>query len=167
MPLKLILIRHAKSAWDDPLAEDHARVLNARGRSAATALGAWLAARGHVPDQIFSSDSARTEETVARILPALPTRPKLTLLSQLYHAEPDMLMDVLMGASGQTVAMVAHNPGIALFANRIVSAPPAHTRFSDYPTAATLVATFDAPVWGGIDWKAGQTVDFVTPHDLD
>ena len=39
--------------------------------------------------------------------------------------------------------MIGHNPGIADFAARLVSAPPAHDRFDDYPTGATLVAEFD------------------------
>ena len=34
MSLKLILMRHAKSGWDDPV-EDHDRPLNSRGRISA------------------------------------------------------------------------------------------------------------------------------------
>ena len=32
---RLILTRHAKSAWDDPLTPDHDRPLNERGKAAA------------------------------------------------------------------------------------------------------------------------------------
>ncbi len=43
MTLRLILIRHAKSSWSDPFADDHARVLNARGQDSAKAVGEWMA----------------------------------------------------------------------------------------------------------------------------
>ena len=41
--MRLILMRHAKSSWDDPRIDDFDRPLNARGRASATALGEWLA----------------------------------------------------------------------------------------------------------------------------
>jgi phosphohistidine phosphatase len=43
MTKRLILTRHAKSAWDDPLMADHDRPLNERGKAAAADLGQWLA----------------------------------------------------------------------------------------------------------------------------
>ena len=46
---RLILTRHAKSSWDDPLTPDHDRPLNERGKAAAADLGVWLASRGYVP----------------------------------------------------------------------------------------------------------------------
>ena len=76
----MTLIRHAKSAWDDPFAEDHARVLNDRGRRSATAIGGWLREHGYLPAQVLSSDSARTTETVERLLAEWATIPQTTYL---------------------------------------------------------------------------------------
>ena len=39
MTKRLILIRHAKSSWDDPFGDDHARILNTRGQASAAAIG--------------------------------------------------------------------------------------------------------------------------------
>ena len=50
MSLKLILMRHAKSDWNDPLQSDHERGLNPRGQASARALGDWLRGNGHLPD---------------------------------------------------------------------------------------------------------------------
>ena len=61
--MKLILTRHAKSAWDDPLLSDFDRTLNARGRDAARRVGAWLNANGHLPQEVILSGAARTVET--------------------------------------------------------------------------------------------------------
>ncbi len=166
MPRKLILIRHAKSAWDDPSADDHDRVLNDRGRESATAIGRWLAGKGHVPDQVLSSDSARTRETVERVLAELPTEPDVSFLRGLYLPEPQTMLQALRQATGQTVALVAHNPGTAIFAESIVEAAPDHPRFFDYPTAGTLVAEFDTNDWSLVDRGMGRVVDFVVPRDL-
>ena len=65
MTLRLILMRHTKSSWDDPWQGDHARRLNGRGRRSAEALGNWLRAKGHLPDVALSSDAVRTQETFA------------------------------------------------------------------------------------------------------
>ena len=67
---RLILMRHAKSDWGDPMLPDHDRPLNKRGRRAASALGHWMREAGLRPDQILCSSATRTQETCARL--ALP-----------------------------------------------------------------------------------------------
>ena len=62
---RLILTRHAKSAWDDPRLEDFDRPLNRRGLRAALELGEWLHSRGYEPDQVLCSSAQRTRETWA------------------------------------------------------------------------------------------------------
>jgi phosphohistidine phosphatase len=161
----LILIRHAKSSWDAPF-DDHARTLNDRGRDAATAMGGWLRDRGHLPDTIYSSDAARTRETTDQIVAALGTPPDIILKADMYHGQPAPLMRVLRQASADTVALVAHNPGIAFFAEQIVVASPDHDRFFDYPTCATLVCDFPINDWAEAVSHSGQVVDFVVPKDL-
>ena len=60
---RLILTRHAKSDWDDPLLADHDRPLNARGRRSARLLGDWLASRGYEPEEVLCSTAARCRQT--------------------------------------------------------------------------------------------------------
>ena len=76
------------------------------------------------------------------------------------------MLDVLRKARGRCVLMIGHNPGIADFAQKLVATRPAHDRFGDYPTGATLVASFDAPDWAAVTWKTGQTIDFAIPREL-
>lgn len=162
--MKLILIRHAKSAWDDPMLSDHERVLNDRGRRSAVAIGQWLAREGHVPDQVLSSDSARTRETWDRMAPAFAQAPQPDWHRALYHAPAQALLDALHGATGQTVLLLGHNPGIGQFATMILTRGVAHPRLRDYPTAATLVA--EVPSWEDLDWGQAEPLDFVVPRDL-
>nr|WP_213395649.1 histidine phosphatase family protein [Yoonia sp.] len=166
MTLTLILIRHAKSSWDDPFMDDHARVLNDRGRGAAPAIGAWLAAQGHVPDVMLCSDAARTQETAALILPHLTPTPALQLVPALYHASPDMMLNLLRKQTARRIAMIGHNPGIAMFADGMIGKRPAHPRFGDYPTCATCVITFDTADWGNAARHSGSCTAFITPADL-
>ncbi|MBT8412109.1 MAG: histidine phosphatase family protein [Octadecabacter sp.] len=166
MTKRLILIRHAKSSWDDPLSDDHARILNARGRASADAVGAWLKAQGYIPDEIHSSDAARTIETTQRLVAALGTTPSVELHARMYHASAPTLLDVLKKAKGNTVALIAHNPGIAFFAETIVARAPDHDRFMDYPTCATLICDFPINDWAEAVTRSGQVVDFVVPRDL-
>ena len=163
---RLILTRHAKSSWDDPLMPDHDRPLNERGKAAAADLGQWLASRDYVPGEVLCSDALRTRKTFSGIAPALPATPVLELKPALYHAGPDVMMAVLRHAKADVVMMIGHNPGIAEFAARLVAHPPASLDFQRYPTGATLVVDFDAADWGSVALGTGVVVDFIVPREI-
>ena len=161
MTQRLILIRHAKSSWGDPFADDHARPLNDRGRASAQAIGAWLSEHGYVPEIILCSDAARTRETAALIVPELPRRADLRLSPKLYHAAPDTILGMVQKETADTVAVIGHNPGIGMLANLLVTSPPDHPRFHDYPTCAVTVIEFADRISG-----KGECVAFTVPRDL-
>ena len=158
----LILMRHAKSSWDDLALPDHERPLNSRGRRSATLLGDWLRAKGHLPDQVISSDSLRTRETFERLNLGMGAE----FIPALYHADPLVMLSVLKQATGDSVLMLGHNPGIARFAADLVMSAPAHWRFAQYPTCATMVAQFELDHWSKLRWGAGKLIDFVIPREL-
>ncbi|WP_372884356.1 histidine phosphatase family protein [Shimia sp.] len=162
MPLELILMRHAKSSWDDPLLTDFDRVLNARGRASAVAMGKWLRETGHLPEQTLCSSSARTRET--RELAAMGGA--VIFSDALYHASAARMLSALKEVSAATVLMIGHNPGIAMLAEALAIAPPDHPRFRDYPTCATTVFAFDAADWGAVGPASGRVVAFKTPREL-
>lgn len=166
MTKRLILTRHAKSAWDDPALTDHDRPLNERGHRAAADLGGWLASRGYLPDEVLCSDALRTRQTWDGIAPALPAPPQVTLKPALYHAGPDVMLAVLRRATGHTVLLLGHNPGIAELAARIVASPPLHPGFAHYPTGATLVASFEIDDWAEVGFGQGATRDFIVPREI-
>lgn len=164
---RLILTRHAKSAWDDPMMADHDRPLNDRGKMAAADLGQWLASRGYVPGEVLCSDALRTRKTWSGIAPALPGTPVLALKPALYHAGPDVMLAVLKHASADTVMMIGHNPGIAEFAAKLVAAAPLNPEFARYPTGATTVIDFLALSWADVTYGSGTCTDFVIPREFD
>ena len=164
---RLILTRHAKSAWADPTMADHDRPLNERGKTAAADLGQWLASRGYVPAQVLCSDALRTRKTWSGIAPALPGTPVLDLKPALYHAGPDVMLAVLQHAQAECVMMIGHNPGICEFASRLVKTAPLNPEFQRYPTGATTVIDFAADSWADIAYGDGACVDFVIPREID
>ncbi|MEB8387582.1 histidine phosphatase family protein [Rhodobacteraceae bacterium KMM 6894] len=162
-PLRLILMRHAKSSWDDPCIDDHDRVLNARGQRSARAMGDWLRQHNYVPDRILSSSAQRTVETAGGLgLDAVPA----LFTPSLYLAGPDHMLAQLHRAEGGCVLMLGHNPGVGWLAEMLVKTPPKHPRFHDYPTCATLVVEFEAASWADVQLGTGTVVDFITPGDL-
>lgn len=164
MTRRLVMIRHAKSGWDDFQAADHDRVLTERGQAAALTIGQWLRATGYLPDVILTSDAVRTRQTTALVIKGMGSEPPVHQVASLYHAAPQTLIDVARAVHDQTVAVVGHNPGIAMTAELLLKSPPAHDRFFDYPTGATTVIDFADEDW--CKPQAGTLVDFIVPRDL-
>ncbi|MFN3846220.1 MAG: SixA phosphatase family protein [Paracoccaceae bacterium] len=163
---RLILTRHAKSSWENPLTPDHDRPLNERGKAAAADLGQWLASRSYVPDLVLCSDALRTRKTWSGIAPALPGSPVLELKPALYHAGPEVMLAVLHKVDADTVMMIGHNPGIAEFASRLVAHAPANPDFGRYPTGATLVVDFMVDAWADVGLGQGVVEDFIIPREI-
>ena len=166
MTLTLILTRHAKSAWDDPSLDDFERPLNGRGRSSALKLGKWLVAEGYLPDTVLVSGARRTVETWSRMAQVMPKTATMESVPVLYLSTSDIMMNVLKARHAPVIMVIAHNPGIADFARRIVAEPPDHEKFDKYPTGATTVLEFDAARWSDIGWGTGRVRDFVVPREL-
>lgn len=162
MTLTLILTRHAKSDWADPSLDDHDRPLNKRGRRDAPRVGQWLKDNDLYPEHALCSSAKRAQETLKGIAPDVPA----FITSDLYLASPTRMASALQAASPERQILIAHNPGIASFAEQLVTTAPDHPRFQDYPTAATLVVDFDIETWADLTPGTGRVHAFFTPHDL-
>jgi phosphohistidine phosphatase len=164
---RLILMRHAKSSWDEPTLKDHLRPLNDRGRRSATLVGEWLRDHGPPPDHALVSDAVRARQTwdgAAAIIGAAPAQ----AVADLYAAGPDTMLRVLRQAPDvPTVLMIGHQPGIGAFGRALLRDPPEDKRFAKYPTAATSVIAFDVPAWSEVDWQRGVLEAFVVPRELE
>ena len=155
-------MRHSHSDWCKSQ-KDHARPLNKEGRHAASMLGRWLRNGGYLPDQVISSTAVRTLETYKR----LDTHAALYATPDLYLASADRIYQVLQRATGKTVLILGHNPGISAFAQQMVRPQPAHPHFASYPSGATLLTEFACFDWQQVTRKSGQAREFFIPADLD
>lgn len=110
---RLIVMRHAKSAWATGGLTDHQRPLNPRGRSDAPRIATRLAELGWTPDRVVSSDSARTQETWARMADALSEVAQVEFTRRLYHAGREAFVGVVsqLPDRDRCVLALGHNPG--------------------------------------------------------
>jgi phosphohistidine phosphatase SixA len=114
MKRRLIVLRHAKSAWDTDAPTDHDRPLNKRGRRDAVAVGDRIAKLEWSPRQVMSSDSARTRETWKRMRKSFEHDDiDVRFTRDLYHAGIGAVRDELARVPDEvkTVMVIGHNPG--------------------------------------------------------
>ena len=168
MTLKLILMRHAKSDWDDPSLDDHDRPLNERGKRAAVLIGKWLVANGHLPELALCSDAIRTRHTLELVSAQFPDAIQVKLLPSLYLASAQKMLDLLqVYGDFNSVLLVGHNPGTGAMAQMLGRNHPSDTDFVRYPTAFTTVYEFSETRWADIDWGRGTIVAAASARQLE
>lgn len=170
---QLLLLRHAKSSWDDPALADHARPLNRRGRLAVEAMRRAMGELGLAPDLVLVSSSRRTLQTLEALEP-WPDTPLVEPMDAIYLATAPELQQVLRGVSDtvRSVMLVGHNPGLHELAMLLVGEhgkarmDTALQRLTEgYPSGA--LAEFSvAGSWSGIGGGGERLVRFLCPRDL-
>jgi phosphohistidine phosphatase len=166
---RLVLLRHAKSSWQDAGTEDHERKLNRRGEQAADLLAAYFATRGS-PDLILCSSARRTQQTLAHLRPAYPSPPDTLIEDGLYLASAAALLKRITQVPDTVrhLLVIAHNPGTQELAERLAahSAPKLRARLSaKFPTGAAASYRIAGP-WQGLAHATAVLTGFVTPADL-
>lgn len=172
---QLLLLRHAKSSWDDPTNADHARPLNQRGRRAAAAMRGAMHQLGLQPDLVLVSSARRTLQTLEQLEP-WDESPLVEPLDKLYLASADQMIAVLNGVAEtvRSVLLIGHNPGMHELALRLAgpaapSGPPPgpnHARLAAaYPTGALAEFTVTGP-WWSVGAEPVKLVRFLAPRDL-
>ncbi len=166
----LLLLRHAKSAWPDGVA-DHDRPLAERGRRDAPRMGAYMAEAGLEPDFALVSSARRTQETWALVAPALGKDCPSQTVASIYEAEPGAILAAIHAAPQEcgTLLVIGHNPGFEDLAAMLAPAGDADTLArlrAKYPTAGLAVIRFDGERWADVAPGAGRLAAFVTPKSL-
>lgn len=170
---RLVLLRHAKSAWPDDVA-DHERPLARRGRHDAPGAGRWLRTTGQVPDLVLCSTARRTRETWELAHDKLGADPSVAFDDRVYGATPAGLLELARqtGSEVATLLIVGHEPAMRQVTLELAGAPAgdagqdgiARVR-AKFPTAAIAVLAFTG---GWPDLGPGQAVltGFVTPGEF-
>jgi len=161
--LKLSLLRHAKSSWDNPDLDDFDRPLASRGLRDAPEMGKRLAGRGIRPALIVTSPAKRALQT-ARLISheiGVPAR-KLLQDDRIYMASVPALIAVIRGlddAIGQ-VLLVGHNPGFTDLVNRISDG-----EIDNLPTCGYAEIEFDHTRWKDTGRRDGRLAHFNFPKN--
>src|SRR5688500_20225930 len=89
----LLVLRHAKSSWNDSALGDHERPLNERGRRDGPRMGQLIREYGLIPDVVISSDAVRAQLTAQAVAEAARYEGEILLDPRLYLASPaDILL---------------------------------------------------------------------------
>ena len=158
---RLILMRHAEAGWHINT-DDHERPLSASGIRDAKKIGSWLKEKAYMPDEVISSTSVRTRETLSYLLLDCPQ----IFERSLYLADADQMKSTLQTLLSETVILLAHNPGITELAYDLINHEEKHENFMDFPAASTVVIDFKADRWSEVKSDSGIFVDFVMPLHL-
>ena len=171
---QLLLLRHAKSSWDDPGLSDHARPLNARGRRAAVAIAGAMRDLRLSPDLVLVSSARRTLQTLEALTP-FEDNALVEPMDALYLAPASALLEGVrkVPETVRSVLLIGHNPGLhevalALAGGEAAAAgsPGAAGRLAEgFPTAALAEFTVAAP-WREVAEGGGRLVRFLSPRDL-
>ncbi|MFO1119363.1 MAG: histidine phosphatase family protein [Rhodospirillales bacterium] len=167
----LYLLRHAKSSWKDDTLDDFDRPLNKRGRTAATAMGAFLAEQNIAPSQVLCSSAKRTRETLERIQEQLATAVPVRFEKGLYMAEAPALLRRLrrLNDSLASVMLITHSPGIAHLALLLTDArsePQRSKLNAKFSTGSLAVIDADVARWADLVPQSGYLRSFTRPRDL-
>jgi phosphohistidine phosphatase len=153
----LVLVRHVKSAWDDPSLADHDRPIAPRGRKALRQLCEYLERTEYRVEVVLCSSSRRTVETLDGIRAALPKRATIQVTDALYLASADSVLARLQALDGtiRCAMVVGHNPAIEDVASCLAGSGDAKLRSqlaAKVPTGALVALSFDG-AW--TDLRAG------------
>ena len=154
--LRLVLVRHAKSAWDNASLSDFDRPLAPRGRAAAAWIGETFRDRGWTAEQVICSPAARTRETLA--LSGIDAA-EVGFDRRVYDLRDEDYVD-LVRELGQrrSVMLVGHNSAISATAAVLAQPNP-----GPFPTGAIAVLDFDAEEWAALEAASGRVVAFLKP----
>lgn len=152
----LYIVRHAKANFGDPNYEDHENPLNEKGLKDAPEVGKKLAAEGVKVDAVLSSTAKRAITTAELIAGELGYDGVRTIES-LFNAPADVIMEVLQEeGTGASLMLVAHNPGISEFANRLLGETGISMGAGD-----VVVAQLDIDSWEDCVWGVGKLLKYV------
>jgi phosphohistidine phosphatase len=169
MPRELFLLRHAKSAWPEGVA-DYNRPLKKRGKKAALLMGEWLLSQDLSPDSIVSSPAERARETAEKLCKGLQTKKHGLLYfdDRIYEASVESLKSVLADCPSfkRRVLIVGHNPGldnllIDLVAESLI--PDDDDKILGTANLARISLPDD---WNQLDKGCGQLISITKPKDI-
>ncbi|HKY24286.1 MAG TPA: histidine phosphatase family protein [Gaiella sp.] len=165
---RLLLLRHAKSSWDDAALRDRDRPLAPRGRKAAKRMGRWAEKNRIRPQLVLCSSAVRARETLQRMLPCLG-EPDVWVEVTLYAAAAETLLARVQALPDDVdeAMLVGHNPGVEDLA--LLLAQPGSNRDRarvKVPTGALLELEADVTRWRDMDPGKARLIRFVVPREL-
>ena len=158
----LLLMRHAKSSWDQPELPDHERPLNKRGQRDAPRMGKLLLQHKLTPELILSSSAKRARDTASHVAQACQYDGEPELLDVLYETSAWNYIKTLhvLPNAYERVLIVGHNPVLEAVLMTLANT------YRQMPTAAIAHLELPTQRWDVLREEDATVVNLWTPKTL-
>jgi len=160
----IILVRHAKSSWDDFSLKDEDRPLTDRGKKNAPDMARRLHKKKIPIDAILSSPAKRAKSTAEFFAEEYDiSKKKIIVIPELYMASSDAFIRTIRNApeKADSIALFSHNEGITQFANSLSEA-----RVDHMPTCSVFAVKVDIDSWDKFEPGKTEFYFFDYPKSL-
>ena len=150
----LLLVRHAKSSWDNSSLNDFDRPLNERGQRDAPVMAKRLLDRKIAIDAFVSSPAKRAKKTAELFIKEFGAKKDAIIFHEdLYGAIPENFYKVIGDVDNnyESIALFSHNPGITDFASGLTNA-----RIDEMPTCAIFAVKIHTDKWSEFETAAKE-----------
>lgn len=160
----LLLIRHAKSSWDNITLSDFDRPLNDRGKKEAPQMAERIKDKKMKIDLFISSPAKRAKKT-AKIFMKIygESKNNLLLIPSLYEASVLNFYDAIETIDDKydNIALFSHNPGITEFASSLTD-----YKIDNIPTCGVFAVSIQVKKWSEFKNAGKQLLFFDFPKNL-
>lgn len=167
--MRLWLLRHAKSSWDEAGLADHDRPLAPRGERDADRMGAFLARQRIRPALVLCSSGLRARQTLARVLPSLGDRLDIRIEPDVYTFDPAPLLERLRAVPHgvPSVMLIGHNPALQELALTIADRGDGLGQMTTkFPTCALAEIELSVDSWLDVAPGTGSLLRVTVPRRL-
>jgi phosphohistidine phosphatase len=159
----LLILRHAKSSWENEQLTDYERPLNSRGKQEAPRMGQLLREQDLVPNLIITSSAGRALATAEAVALASGYEQEIRATRSFYHADPEAYIELLqqLDDSLERVMVVGHNPGMEELVKELTGS------WEAFPTAALAQVSLPIAHWRELEYETtGELVNLWRPKEL-
>ena len=164
---QILILRHAKSSWEQENLKDFDRPLAPRGIHDAPMMGEFLRDIGEKPQQVISSTAQRAKETSQYVVDAFGGAVNEVQWDEdLYYGNAESYLEAIQRQDDRVdrIMLVGHNPMVEAITSGLVgSQNQASVRM---PTAALVCVQTFAIRWERINWGTSQLKWMMIPKVL-
>lgn len=165
---RLIVVRHAKSAWPIGV-PDHERPLGPRGLRDAPIMGQRIHDLIGSVDVAVVSPARRTQQTWALLAERLTGTGEVLSDPRIYRDGAEYLLGVVadLPDSARTALVLGHEPGVSELVLTLADRPPRELRTrvaTKFPTCGVALLHTDLP-WAQVVAESASLELFMTPKD--
>ncbi len=156
----LLVLRHAKSSWDDPNLSDFDRPLNNRGKKAAPFIGELMAKNDLNPELILSSPAKRAKQTAKLAKESGNLTAPIKFNGKIYEASPNTLVDIISEIPNKfkSAMIVGHNSGVEILLTILTGEQ------HQFTTANLAIIKLDINNWAKISKGCGKMKNLLRPR---